>query len=91
LTSTALYAYPTAPLMLVIAALQVLEPGQVRRKLGRLVDQDGEVLRADPVLLAPVLKLDQGDLVVGALAVQAGVLWGGHNINISFRVEAVLT
>jgi hypothetical protein len=43
------------------------------------VDQDGEVLRADPVLL--VLKLDgqQGYFLLAALAYQAAVLMINHD------------
>jgi hypothetical protein len=60
-------------------AFQVLDAGQLAYQLLGLVDQDGEVLRADPVLL--VLKLDgqQGYFLLAALAYQAAVLVIDHD------------
>ncbi len=48
---------------------EFLHPRQLVRQLGGLVDEDGQVLRADPIGLALVKDLQQGDLLVVTFAV----------------------
>jgi hypothetical protein len=52
---------------------QVLRARQLADQLIGLVDQDGKILRADPVRLATVQQLDEGHLLIGATAYQAGM------------------
>jgi hypothetical protein len=42
------------------------------------VDENWQVLRANPALLGMELKQDERDFVAGALAKKAGWLWVGH-------------
>lgn len=44
---------------------------QLPCQLGWFMDQDGQVLRADPGLAAPVFQAQQGDFIRIVLAVQA--------------------
>ena len=50
---------------------QVLRSRQLADQFLRLVDQDREILRADPIRLAAVLELNEGHLLIGAIAHQA--------------------
>ena len=51
---------------------EVLQAGQLVRQLGWLVDQDGQVLRANPEGVTSILDLDQGHPVLIELADNAG-------------------
>lgn len=58
--------------MLIMAVWsQVLRSRQLADQFLRLVDQDREILRADPIRLAAVLELNEGHLLIGAIAHQA--------------------
>ena len=58
--------------MLIMAVWsQVLRSRQLADQFLRLVDQDREILRADPIRLAAVLQLNEGHLLIGAIAHQA--------------------
>ena len=50
---------------------QVLRAWQLTDQRLGLVDQDGEILRADPIRLAAVFQLDEGHLLISAFAHQA--------------------
>jgi hypothetical protein len=50
---------------------EFLRAGQLAYQRVRLVDQDGEVLRANPIAAALEVKLNQGDFLAGLLADQA--------------------
>ena len=51
---------------------EVLQAGQLVRQLGWLVDQDGQVLRANPEGVTSILDLDQRHPVLIELADNAG-------------------
>jgi len=53
---------------------EFLQAGHLMRQLGWLVDQDGQVLRANPEGVTSILDLDQGHLVLIELAINAGGL-----------------
>ncbi len=57
--------------MAVLMRCQVLCSRQLAGQLIRFMDQDREMLRANPIDVVFVLELDQGHLLVGALAHQA--------------------
>jgi hypothetical protein len=64
--------------VIVIRRLPGFNTRQIRRQLSRLVDQDRQVLRADPMLLGAELEQDERDFVAGALAIQADWRLFGH-------------
>jgi len=50
---------------------QLLQSRQLICQLGRLVDQDRQVLGANPILFSPVFKRDQGHIIGTTFAVNA--------------------
>ena len=64
---------------LVLVSFEVFDAGKFSSQLFGFMNQDREVLRADPVLL--ILKLDgqQGYFLLAALAKQAVRLRNGHD------------
>ena len=59
--------------------IKIFGPWQLVRQLGRFMDEQGQVLGANPVDFPLVLDLQQGDLVVVAFTVKACSLVGCHN------------
>jgi hypothetical protein len=56
----------------VFGGADVLQAWQLVSQLGGLVDQDGQVLRANPASIASILDLDQGHVVLVKLTDDAG-------------------
>jgi hypothetical protein len=64
-----------------VVRLDILGAGQLASQLAWVVDQDGEMLRADINLIPLVLQGNQRGMIAADTAVKAGLFSFGHSFS----------
>jgi hypothetical protein len=64
---------------LMFVRLKFLDSRQFTGQLGGVVDQNGEMLRADKEMTVLVFQADQGNILAGTFTDQASMFFVGHD------------